>query len=113
MPALTRRRDSNAPQETWRVYYGDVIVGTIGIRSGVPAHVDQWRWSCGSGFPSRRARAGYRAGLLQGARRIRVRLAPAGAESDRGHEISSRRYAVNCAYCPPHATVENPHVAFE
>jgi hypothetical protein len=34
MPALTRRRNPDAPQETWRVYYGDVRVGTIAIRSG-------------------------------------------------------------------------------
>ena len=31
--------------ECWHVYYGDVHVGTIGIRSGVPVDRDQWSWS--------------------------------------------------------------------
>src|SRR5579871_5979330 len=47
MPSLTRRRDPDARQERWRVYYGDVRVGTIGMRSGVPVTVDQWCWSVG------------------------------------------------------------------
>jgi hypothetical protein len=29
MPALTRSRDRNLPQESWRVYCGDVHAGTI------------------------------------------------------------------------------------
>jgi len=29
MPALTRRRYHEAPDECWHVYYGDVRVGTI------------------------------------------------------------------------------------
>jgi hypothetical protein len=47
MPALTRRRSDNPHRETWSVYYGDVQVGTIGERAGVPVGVDQWGWSCG------------------------------------------------------------------
>lgn len=47
MPALTRRRSTNPHQVTWRVYYGDVPVGTIGERAGVPVDVDQWQWTCG------------------------------------------------------------------
>jgi hypothetical protein len=47
MPALTRRRSDNPHQETWLVYLGDVHVGTIGERAGVPVGVDQWAWSCG------------------------------------------------------------------
>jgi hypothetical protein len=46
MPALTRRCDPDARHESWRVYYGDIHVGTIGLRAGVPASVDQWSWSC-------------------------------------------------------------------
>ena len=34
MPALTRRRSLDAPDECWRVCYGDVRVGTIAIRTG-------------------------------------------------------------------------------
>jgi hypothetical protein len=47
MQALTRRRDPDAQLKTWRVHYGDVAVGTIGIRAGVPVDVDQWGWNCG------------------------------------------------------------------
>ena len=47
MPTLTRRRDPDSSLERWRVFYGDVQVGTIGLRSGVPTHVDQWEWSYG------------------------------------------------------------------
>jgi hypothetical protein len=34
-------------QDCWRVFYGDVCVGTIARRAGVPTHVDQWEWRCG------------------------------------------------------------------
>jgi hypothetical protein len=47
MPALTRRRNPDAPQATWLIYYGDVRVGSIAIRSGNPAATDPWGWSCG------------------------------------------------------------------
>jgi hypothetical protein len=47
MPALTRRRDPDARQETWRIYCGDVHVGTLGLRSGNPTTTDQWQWHCG------------------------------------------------------------------
>jgi hypothetical protein len=47
MPALTRRRNSEAPYECWHVYCGDVHVGTIAIRSGIPHDEDPWGWSCG------------------------------------------------------------------
>jgi hypothetical protein len=41
MPTLTRRRSHNPHQVTWHIYYGDVHVGTIGERAGVPVDVDQ------------------------------------------------------------------------
>jgi hypothetical protein len=47
MPVLTRRRSPDAMQETWLVYYGDVRVGTIALRSGNPADTDPWGWSRG------------------------------------------------------------------
>jgi hypothetical protein len=40
MPALTRRRSKDARAEGWPIFYGDVQVGTIGIRAGVPVGVD-------------------------------------------------------------------------
>jgi hypothetical protein len=47
MPALTRRRCPEAREECWHVYHGDVHVGTIRLRSGVPVDKDQWGWPCG------------------------------------------------------------------
>jgi integrase len=51
MPALTRRRSPDRP-DCWKVYYGDVRVGTIAVRAGVPVDVDQWGWQCGFYPPS-------------------------------------------------------------
>src|SRR5712664_1226067 len=36
MPQLTRRRSTDAPEECWHVYYGDIHAGTIAIRTGNP-----------------------------------------------------------------------------
>jgi hypothetical protein len=47
MPALTRRRDPEVRGECWHIYFGDVRVGTIAIKSGAPSDVDQWVWVCG------------------------------------------------------------------
>jgi hypothetical protein len=47
MPELTRRRSPDAREECWHIYFGEVRVGTIGIRSGIPYDEDPWGWSCG------------------------------------------------------------------
>lgn len=47
MTTLTRRRDRNAGQETWLICYGDIHVGTIGLRSGNPIERNAWQWRCG------------------------------------------------------------------
>jgi hypothetical protein len=47
MPALTRRRDRHANQEAWLIYYGDVHVGTLSLRSGNPTTTEPWGWRCG------------------------------------------------------------------
>jgi hypothetical protein len=47
MPELMRRRSPDAREECWHIYFGDVRVGTIGIRSGIPCDEDPWGWSCG------------------------------------------------------------------
>jgi hypothetical protein len=47
MPALTRRLSDDPHREVWHVYFGDVQIGTIGQRAGVPKSVDQWGWSVG------------------------------------------------------------------
>ncbi|MDH6688981.1 hypothetical protein AB7M49_000864 [Bradyrhizobium elkanii] len=44
---LTRRRDKEAAREKWSILYRDVVVGSIGLRKGVPNHADQWEWKCG------------------------------------------------------------------
>ena len=41
MSALTRRRDPEARIESWQVLFGDVVIGKIGMRPGVPVNVDQ------------------------------------------------------------------------
>jgi hypothetical protein len=43
MPTLTRRRYPER-HDCWQVYYGDVHVGTIAMRAGVPVDVKQWGW---------------------------------------------------------------------
>jgi hypothetical protein len=45
MPDLTRRRSPDA--ECWHVYCGDVRVGTIALRTGMPPGEDPWSWACG------------------------------------------------------------------
>jgi hypothetical protein len=57
MPMLTRRRCRDR-QDCWRVFYGDVCVGTIGRRAGVPIDVDQWEWGCGF-YPGTEPGEGY------------------------------------------------------
>ena len=47
MPALTRRRDRNLPQECWRIYYANVHVGTIAQCVGNPGAAPKWQWRCG------------------------------------------------------------------
>jgi hypothetical protein len=47
MPALTRRRDPNAHQQTWLICYGDVHAGTIMRCVGNPNAAPQWQWGCG------------------------------------------------------------------
>lgn len=46
MTALTRRKDPDRP-DWWNIRAGDIDIGAIGRRPGVPVHVDQWEWSCG------------------------------------------------------------------
>jgi hypothetical protein len=45
---LTRRPYKNPHhQGGWNIFYGDIRVGHIGKRAGVPVDVDQWGWNCG------------------------------------------------------------------
>ena len=40
MHALTRHREKDRHQECWQIFYGDVQVGTITERAGVPKDAD-------------------------------------------------------------------------
>jgi hypothetical protein len=53
MPALTRHRSPDAPDECWHVYYGDVRVGTIAIRTGIPHHEDPWGAGLAASIPEK------------------------------------------------------------
>ena len=45
--ALTRRRQPEAHEECWHIYYGDVRAGTIARRVEVPDGLPPWHWYCG------------------------------------------------------------------
>jgi hypothetical protein len=47
MTALSRRQDIDVQYESWHVYYGDVRVGTIAKRIGIPPGEDPWGSACG------------------------------------------------------------------
>ena len=51
--ALPRRRDPTVPQECWRIYYGDVLAGSIVQCVGDPGAAPRWQWHCGF-YPSSR-----------------------------------------------------------
>ncbi|MGR4927249.1 hypothetical protein ACIPUD_10630 [Bradyrhizobium sp. CAR08] len=45
-PALTRKPHQDPQRPGWDVYFGDVHIGHIGERAGVPKDIDQqWDWS--------------------------------------------------------------------
>ena len=47
MTTLTRRRSPDAREECWQICYGDVRVGTIAKRIGIPRDQAPWGWTCG------------------------------------------------------------------
>jgi hypothetical protein len=47
MPELIRRRDPEAREECWPIYYDDVLAGAIAIRTGNPHDTEPWEWRCG------------------------------------------------------------------
>lgn len=48
MTQLSRKPDNDKHRPGgWFVYWGDVRVGHIGPRAGVPVHEPQWGWNCG------------------------------------------------------------------
>ena len=59
MSTFTRRRVQNQHTEAWLIFADHIQIGSIGMRSGVPTHVDQWQWIVSFYPPSHR---GVRAG---------------------------------------------------
>ena len=53
MSELTRRRAPDTV-DCWLIFFGDVQVGTISRRAGVPATAEQWGWRCGFVPPAHR-----------------------------------------------------------
>ncbi|WP_213291117.1 hypothetical protein [Bradyrhizobium sp. sGM-13] len=53
MIELIRRRDPHGP-DRWKIYFGDVCIGDIRPRAGVPTTVDQLEWYCGFVPPAHR-----------------------------------------------------------
>jgi hypothetical protein len=43
MSKLTRRRIKDQHAEQWQIFADDIRIGSIGMRPGVPTHVDQWQ----------------------------------------------------------------------
>jgi hypothetical protein len=93
MPALTRRRYPERA-DCWHVYYGEVHVGTIAKRTGVPPDEDPWGWSCGFYPGSHPGGMHERIGrnFRPGPRRLRSRVAGVSGEAD-GRRFSGWRDA--------------------
>ena len=79
MPELTRRSYPEC-RDCWHVYYGDVHVGTLAIRSGAPVDVDQWGWILGF-YPGTEV-GEYRDGTAETFNLALSRLEGATAEAD-------------------------------
>jgi hypothetical protein len=47
VPDLTRRPHDDPQRKGWHVYFGDVRIGHIAERAGVPKAADQWGWNLG------------------------------------------------------------------
>ena len=109
MPDLTRRREKGVHQESWHIYYGDVQVGTISERAGVPNSAPQWGWNCGlypgmePGEQQRGTGATFeeaRAGFEEAWRGILLTLpAEAFEENRRATSLTRWKYAIWEAGC--------------
>jgi hypothetical protein len=82
MPALTRRRNRDALQETWLIYFGDVRVGAVSRSVGNPNAAPQWQWHCGfyPGSAPGECKSGTAASFRGGARGFRGRMARVSVE---------------------------------
>jgi hypothetical protein len=94
MTALTRRRNNEPHREGWRIFHGDIQVGTIARRAGVPLDAEQWSWTCGfyPGLEPGQTRAGSapsyeaaRSEFERAWRQLLPELAPESFETYRRH----------------------------
>jgi hypothetical protein len=114
MSELTRRRDRDASQESWRVFFRDVCVGSISIRTGNPATTDPWAWQCG--LPPRGHEAGTaedffkaRAAFDAAWQRLRPKITEADLEDyRRDRDRTARKYALFDAGLRPPAPEWEP-----
>lgn len=81
MTALTRRRSDNEHQETWQIYFGDVCVGSIGLRAGVPTSADQLARRLLSRHGAGHASIRLGRDVRRGPRCVRGRVAAIGADA--------------------------------
>jgi hypothetical protein len=96
MTALARRCNPDARQESWLIHYGDVQVGTIGLRSGNPFGTDQWQWRCSfhPGSEPGNCTSGTAAAIFDQAREKLVEIANAIEPAQDGAFTSSSSTAV-------------------
>ena len=97
MSTLTRRRIQDRNTENWLIFADDIQVGSIGVRSGVPIHVDQWQWTVAPYPASHRGiRAGGTAGGFAEAREAFERawreIEPRVTDADRLEQRRERAY---------------------
>lgn len=45
MASLTRRRENGWQAQHWLIFADDIRIGSIGMRTGVPVHAEQWPWT--------------------------------------------------------------------
>src|SRR6266851_1671071 len=83
MPALARRRSPDATDECWHVYFGDVHIGTIAMRTGAPHDEDPWGWNCGF-YPGSHPRECTDGQVRSSPRRFRSCLASVSVKAHKG-----------------------------
>jgi hypothetical protein len=64
MPTLTRRRSTDAREECWHIYYGDMRVGTIARRVGNPFDSDPWECTSDTAETFDQARSDFEAAWM-------------------------------------------------
>ena len=122
MPALTRRRNPDARQESWLVYYGDVHVGTIGLRAirsalinGNGAAASIRAPSRGTARPARPPPSTRRAPTSRKPGGSFSPIAQRPTSTNTGSTVLGQRGDTRCgirdASCPPNSQAAGPHAS--